>query len=122
MHNVKVKRDELLTRVKTNRDAHRDEFLKAQEGYRERVIEELDRMLAEARTGGRVRRAVQLVEPQDHTSDYDRVIDMLEMSQDEIIEIDATSFQQFVRDEWTWAAQAKLINSTYSSGGAISQR
>jgi hypothetical protein len=39
MNTVKVKRDELLAKVRANRDAHRDLFLKAQEGYRKLVIE-----------------------------------------------------------------------------------
>jgi hypothetical protein len=34
MNTVTVKREELLTKVRTNRDAHRELFLKAQEGYR----------------------------------------------------------------------------------------
>ena len=32
MNTVKVKREELLTKVRANRDAHRTLFLKAQEG------------------------------------------------------------------------------------------
>jgi hypothetical protein len=51
MNTVKVKREDLLTKVRANREAHRDLFLKAQEGYRKLVIEELDRMLADANEG-----------------------------------------------------------------------
>jgi hypothetical protein len=49
MNSVKVHKAELLEKVKRNRDAHRDLFLKAQEGYRTAVIAELDRMLADAK-------------------------------------------------------------------------
>ena len=49
MNDVKVKREELLAKVRANRDAHRSLFLLAQEGYRKLVIEELDKMLADAR-------------------------------------------------------------------------
>jgi hypothetical protein len=45
MNDVKVKREELLSKVRANRDAHRSLFLLAQEGYRKLVIEELDKML-----------------------------------------------------------------------------
>ena len=50
MNTVKVKREELLAKVRSNRDAHQTLFLKAQEGYRKLVIEELDRMLEDARS------------------------------------------------------------------------
>jgi len=74
---VTVKKSELLEAMKKNREAHRATFLEAQIGYREDVIKELDSMLAEARDGKKIRRSVALVEPKDHTSDYDRVILML---------------------------------------------
>jgi hypothetical protein len=90
-------------------------FLKAQEGYRIDVVEELDRMLKDARDGKKIQRALSMAEPQDHTKDYDRVIDMLEMSQDEIIEIEAHEFDQYVRDNWAWKAHADALNTMYAS-------
>ena len=78
MNEVKVKREELLTKVRANRDAHRSLFLLAQEGYRKLVIEELDKMLADARAGLPIKRSVSLTEPSDHTKDYDRVVAMLD--------------------------------------------
>jgi hypothetical protein len=115
MNTVKVKRTEILSRIKTNREAHRELFLKAQDGYRQDMIEELDRMLQEARDGKKIRRTIALVEPQDHTADYDRVIDMLEMSQDEILEIEAHEFDMYVRDNWSWRAFANETNSMYAA-------
>jgi len=67
MNTVKVKREELLTKVRSNRDAHRSLFLKAQEGYRKLVIEELDRMLADARGGRPIQRSVTLTEPSNRS-------------------------------------------------------
>ena len=119
MHSVKVKRLPLLEQIKTNRDAHRDQFLKAQAGFRERVIEELDAMLAEARQGKGLRTSVRLVAPEDHTAEYDRVIAMLEMSVDDELQIDSASFNQYVRNEWAWFQRASTINAVYSTGGKM---
>jgi hypothetical protein len=102
MNAVKVKRATLLTKVRANREAHRELFLKAQASYRKFVIEELDRMLADAKANRPIRRSINLVEPRDHTSDYDRTIMMLEMGVDDTIVLDATEFDQYVRDVWTW--------------------
>lgn len=114
MQTVKVKRDELLMKVKTNREEHRNLFLKAQEGYRKQVIKELDQMLADARDGKPIRRSVNLAEPMDHTQDYDRVIAMLEMSVDLEIEIDSVEFDQYVLDNWDWKQLAMMTNLKYA--------
>lgn len=114
MNKVTVTVNELLDTVKTNRSNHRDEFLRAQEGFRERIIEELDRRLADARQGKKVNLFVQLPEPQDHTADYDRVIKMLEMSVNNEVELSSVEFDQYVMDNWQWAAAAKTINASYT--------
>lgn len=114
MNNVKVKRVELLSKLQANRDSHRDLFLKAQDGYRKVVIDELDKSLQDARNGKGLRVYISIQAPQDHTSDYDNVIAMLEMSVDDVIELDAGSFQSYVMDKWQWAAAAFATNSMYA--------
>lgn len=113
MYNVKVSRVSLLQKIKANRENHRKVFEEALEGYREQAIEELDKMLAEARAGKQIRREVGLIQPMDKTEDYDRVIAMLEMSVDETIDLDAQSFAQYVLDQWSWMAQSKISNMRY---------
>lgn len=116
MHSVKVKRLELLEKLKTNLESHRDQFLKAQDGYRAIVIEELDGMLRDAREGRKIITHVALPAPQDHTAAYQNAIAMLEMSVDETIEIDHHQFRQFVLDDWDWKMAAETVNAAYSVG------
>lgn len=116
MNDVKIKRIDLLNVVTTNRDAHRDQFLQAQAGFRERVVEELDAMLADAKAGKALRTSVRLVAPEDHTADYNRAIAMLEMSIDYVIDINQLDFAQLVRNEWAWFARASHVNTLYASG------
>ena len=115
MNTVKVKREELLTKVRSNRDAHRELFLKAQEGYRKLVIEELDRMLEDARKGRPIQRSVTLTEPSNHVKDYDRVITMLEMSVDDTVTLDAHDFDRYVMDNWDWSRFALATNTAYAA-------
>jgi hypothetical protein len=115
MNTVKVKREELLTKVRANRDAHRTLFLKAQEGYRKLVIEELDRMLKDAKEGLRIQRSVTLTEPSNHAKDYDRVITMLEMSVDDTVTLDAHDFDRYVMDNWDWSRFAPATNTAYAA-------
>lgn len=114
MQNVKMDRKALLTRIKANRENHYDLFRKAQEGYRKQAIKELDAMLEEAREGKPIRRAVHLIEPQNHAGDYDQVIDMLECSVEETVTLSAQEFKCYVRDNWEWSEFANSTNSTYA--------
>lgn len=114
MNNVKVQKAALLAKLQTNRTSHRELFLKAQEGYRKVVIEELDKSLQDARAGKALRVFLQLQAPQDHTDDYDNVISMLEMSVDDVIELEAHDFQCYVMDKWTWMQAATTLNTMYA--------
>lgn len=105
MQEVKVKRTDLLDRVSKNRDAHQAVFERALGDYEKAVILELQEWLADALAGKRVQRKTVLIQPQDHTKDYNRVIDMIEMSVDDEIVLDAHSFMRYVRDEWEWFGQ-----------------
>lgn len=113
MHTIKVNKSELLSKLRDNRKAHRAIFEEACEGYRKQVVAELTAMLDEAKSGKRIRRSVNLIEPIDQTKDYDRAIMMLEMSTDTIIEITQQEFAQYVMDDWSWKNQFTATNFTY---------
>lgn len=105
MHIVTVRKEELTKIVTKNRDGHREIFLKAQEVYRRKVIEELEASLADARCGAKFRTYISLEAPCDHTPDYDRVLAMLEMSVDDEIELTSEEFERYVQDNWRWSQQ-----------------
>lgn len=115
MKEVTVETRTVLARVKDNRDKHRKIFEDAMKGYREAAIAELDQALEDARAGRKIWRQTTLIQPEDHTPEYDRVIDMLESSVDGTITLDAQSFAWYMRDEWSWKRQFELSNSSYTS-------
>ena len=117
MREVKVSKSELLAIIKKNREEHRGLFLEAQTKFREAAIKVLDAMLKAARDGKQFEpgRLIELRAPQDHTSDYDRVIEMLKMSVEETIMVSDTEFQSFVQDQWDWSKNWALSNSGYVS-------
>ncbi len=114
MKAITISKTKLLDVIKANREKHRAIFLEAQTGYRLAAIIELDKMLVEARSGKRIRRAVKLIEPIDQTSEYDRVIRMLEMSEDSTILLEEHDFRQYVLDDWAWKGQFNASNRLYS--------
>ena len=120
MQNVKVKKDELLTKLKENCADHRTAFLKAQEVYRETVIKVLDAELAAVRAGQPfvVQRLTVLVVPRDHTEEYERVIRMLEMAIETEIVLTEREFMTYVDDNWGWMAEFANTVSTYGVSNA----
>ena len=117
MRQIKVNKAKLLAIIKKNREEHREVFLEAQKAYRQRVIETLDEQLKQARCQQPVNLQVlvMLQAPQDHTADYDRSIQMLEMSVDKQIVISEQEFQNYVQDTWEWSRQWATSNMGYVS-------
>lgn len=115
MQTVKVKKHELLTALKTNKENHLKIFTEAQIGYRTRVIEELDALLAKARRGDRIPAYWTLPSPVNQTPEYERAILMLEMSVDDEVTLTAQEFQCYVMDRWAWRQKFLEDNSTYSA-------
>ena len=111
---VKVDKGELLFILKENRVAHKATVTEAFISYRKLAIEELDKMIAEAKAGKKIRRALELIEPMDMTDAYDTAIMMLEMSVDTTVELDTHEFQQYVQDKWQWSNQFSVSNMMYT--------
>lgn len=113
MNAIKVKKDELLNKLRANRETHTTQFDKAAAGYRKKVIEVLESRLAEARDGKLPALIFNLPMPVDQTKAYDRAIGMLEMSVETEIELEEHDYQQYVLDEWSWSASTTITNSFY---------
>lgn len=111
---VTIKKDELLTVLADNRDRHRDKFLAAQEAYRAKVIEILDARLADAREGREIDMHFKMPVPQDHTSDYDTEIRMLEMEVSDEVTLRDHEFEQLVMDNWSWTPAFAATNAVYA--------
>lgn len=110
---VEVSREELLEKIVANRDRHREIFDKALTAYRDKVIEVLDERIENIRSGGDIDVFFHLPVPEDHTEDYDRVIDMLEMHKPSTLTIGSADYACYVRDDWVWKRQWATTNAYY---------
>jgi hypothetical protein len=115
MRQIKVDKAKLLEIVRKNREEHGGTFEEAQKTYREVAIKALDEQLKAAREGQpfQLRVLVSLEAPQNHTADYDRSIQMLEMSVDDQIIVSEQEFQQYVQDIWGWSRDWAISNMNY---------
>jgi hypothetical protein len=114
MRQVTVEKADLIEIVTKNRGEHRKIFEQAVEGYKKRAVELLEEHIERIKKGKLEQVRVSLPVPTDHTADYDRVLKMLDMSVDEEITLDESSFAEYVMDDWDWQRQFLTDSSTYS--------
>ena len=115
---VKVKKSELLAKLKHNRAEHREIFEEASAAFRKEVIKVLDQRLEDARAGKRIRLRIDLTQPMDQTAEYDQAIAMCDMSVDDDIELSHEYFRCYILDKWHWRDQFIASNAGYSAKAA----
>lgn len=114
MKTVIISKDRLLKEIKKNRDQHRSTFEEALQGWKERVLEELEKAINDAKKGREYRTYFNLPQPEDHTPAYDEVISQIEWTEENKIELDFNQFNQFVRDDWGWKKDFLANTSMYT--------
>ena len=114
---VNVNRSQLLQTLKKNREIHVKEFAAAEAGYQQAMIDELQKTLKKVKKGEVKELHVSLSRPRSYEKEYTETIEMLEMSVDENINLDAESFRAYFKDEWSWSNGFKTLAAAYS--GAV---
>ncbi len=116
MRDITVNKNDLLEKIKENRNNHRGVFEEAVKNYRKRVIEELDDRLDSIKKDKEINLYFHFPEPEDHTKDYDKVIRMLEMEVEETIKLSETDFSAYVMDDWAWRRAWLSNTASYTQG------
>lgn len=112
---ITVSKDELLKIVKENRDSHHALYEKAWAGYVKQAEADLRERLDRIHRGKSFHLRFGYVAPEDHTADYEDVIDMLEMALGEEIELTQGQFKCYIKDDWGWKEQWTTSNTQYLS-------
>lgn len=126
MNDVKLNRHDLLGVLRSNRDKHVTTYDEAMVGYvaqREAAFKALQRCvngvsgnldeLVNA-TQIKLSAVTGLIKPQSHVESYDQEIAMVSMSVEDIIELDAGQFAQYVMDKWSWKKAFEATTSSYT--------
>lgn len=118
MKSVKINRLELLTIVTENRIKHVAEYEESVEDYKKVVLKIAKDNLKAAKTQDLDMFKTMKIYPATPTSykfSYDKAIRMLELSVEDVIDVDESTFNQLVLDEWQWKAAFSISNSTLKS-------
>lgn len=115
-----VSREKLIVILQENADSHRAIFEEAVEGYRSKALEELQGRIEAIKSNHNkpVQVYVHLTAPEDHTRDYEDVIELIGMSEQPTIELNEVDFKQYVKDDWGWKKQWLGSNKMYSQTAA----
>lgn len=106
-HSVNVSRKDLLAKLKENREIHKKDYQEALIGYQIKLTADLEKALAEVKTINVSRlntlHAVSYDCPRSYDTEYRKIIDMMEVSVDDVINLDSQSFEQYFKNEWSWS-------------------
>lgn len=119
---VNVSRIELLEKLKQNLEVHRKEYQEALVEFHTRLQEDL--RLAHKKVSN-IKNVEDLKKfsfdvsfPQNHEQDYLDVIEMLEMSVDDTINLDSESFKAYIKNEWNWQHHFRAAKMSYATVGS----
>lgn len=104
---MKFNKAEVLKIVKENRKRHEKNYKAAVKIYQKEIVAEVKKIYDNARKEKRVKCGhiyINTTEPEQHLKDYDEVIEMLEMSTGDEIELNRENYRQFIKDEWKWSS------------------
>lgn len=119
MNEIKMNRLELLEIVKGNSVKHIAAYNESVQDYLALVLKATQAALKTAKTGDleKIKRIKPIpASPKSYEDSYRRGIRMLELSVDDVIEVQEDVFNQLVLDEWQWKHAFEASSSMYKSG------
>ena len=126
MHSVKIDRRQLLGIVQENMTKHVAEYNEAVTDHMALSLKTSKENIKLAKSNlklieeGKLDKVVAFKslpqKPTSYEDQYKKAIRMLELSVEEVIEIDDDVFNQLVLDEWTWKRAFVMSNATYKMG------
>lgn len=111
---VKVNLIDLSRTVESNLVEHRSVFEKAMEGYKARAIQLLEEHIDRVKNNDPEFVYVSIPMPEDHSADYEQVIELLQWSQDEFLVLSKREFAQYVLDDWGWKKEWTETTAMYT--------
>lgn len=117
MNSVKMNRMELLEIVKQNATKHVADYDEAVIDYKVGVLKVAKANLKIANTGELDKFVFNKMPPApvNYADNYNRAIRMLQLSVDDVIELEDHIFNQLVLDEWGWKQQFVAQSALYKT-------
>lgn len=115
-----IEKGKLLEILKKNREQHATSYTVAVDKYRRLAIQQLtDQCARLVASKSPLRVNFTLPVPERHLSDYDRVIQMVELDQRESIILDERDAARYIMDHWEW--ERSFLANTMSYAEELSK-
>lgn len=113
---VTVDKTRLLDILRRNRSKHIEMYEEAVAGFVDKATERLTFEIERAaKDRGRKSIHFRMEAPTNHSSEYDTVINMLELHTEDTVTLHADEVRMLVEDEWAWMRNWLTSNSRYSA-------
>lgn len=114
MNTITVDKALLREKVEVNRALHRETFIEAMGIFSERYVATVQTYLDDAKNGLRYQLVIQLPMPEDHTKDYDRVLEMIDMSVGDTMDLEEDDVASYIQDDWGWKRAWMTNTASYT--------
>lgn len=114
--NVTVSREVLQKKLAENLETHSLEFAEALADYKKLCVAFAEQLIQEVHAGNFTNVLFKIQEPRNHIKKYEDIIEMLQYSTQDTIELDAASFNAYIKNEWDWTASFKTYASSLKGG------
>lgn len=118
MRSVKVNKAELMQILQDNKKKHVKEYEESVKDYKKAALKIAKEHVELAKTGDLDKIAkikAMPGRPNSYEDSYNRAIRMMELSVDEVIELEEQIFNQLVLDEWSWKNAFVATSAMYKS-------
>lgn len=110
---IRVEKKELLETIQSNMEKHVSDYEETERGFKKHYKSTLAEMINRFDETGKIETFLTFDQPQSHEEDYQSIIDMLQMSVDDEVEITYEQFQRYVRDNWEWKKDFIALSAQY---------
>lgn len=99
---IKLKKEEVVGILQSNRQKHVEAFTKALEGYKKKAISLMENELTAAKLGREFTVHLYMHMPHNSEAEYNGAIDMIQAHAGPFIVLSEGEFDKFVSDNWQW--------------------
>lgn len=111
---IKLKKADLIERIKENKEKHIIGYEKAVTFYKKEAAEQLEKLM-KLNTEGDLSLSLNLTTPVNNAENYDKISAMFEWEIESEIELTQEEFNEYVLDDTSYARNAMFSNTMYSA-------
>ena len=111
---ITVNKNILLAKIKENLELYKSDYSETLQDDHLAIKKHLEKAITSVNEGDYSSDVIyfRINAPVDYTEKYQTVIDMLEYSTNEEIELDSPSFKAYIKNQWDWTDSFKAYSTS----------